>query len=834
MKVGRSIFLLFALVLILFSAEAQQRKPTKKNKPAVQKKQSVSSKKKEEKITTAPTNQKEKVREMVKFLEYLLNTLGNEGTATRNKDVIITESYLKIFRDGKVQIEDDLDEKREVTTNKDAKAYLKDVDFFFRNVTFQFKIDTIMESGRLDDALYYKVSLKRELNGITSDGKPMNNSMPRFIEVNYNPKDQDLKIVSIYTHAFDERASLQNWWNQLSLEWQKVLKQKINKQPEDSVQLADIKKITSLTELDISNNVLIRDIEPLSLLTELTVIKLSGVPVIDISPLRNHTELTELNISGTNVSDISLLKNTINLSKLNISNTSVLDISVAQKLPQLQSFSLAATRVSDISPLNGNTQLANLNLTSTQVSDVSTIASLTKLTELNLSNTPITDASALSNLTDLTIVNLDSTQLSRLPLMNKLTALKLLSINHTSVSDLSPLQNLPHLEKIYCDQSLIKQPQAEAFMNANPKVLVVYDSKDLMSWWADISDTWKEILSKASGISATPTKEELAGISKIDSLNVSDQNITDLRPLQKLPKLKILNAQKTAVTDLSPLADLKELTQLNIAKTAVKDLSAIARLPKLKIISADQSKIENIELNSLPALEKLYANETPINDASAERFLEKNPKCILIYKTERLKEWWNNLPESWKEVFYTQEGVAQNATTEQLHHLIEQTKLSGKDAALSSLSSLNEFIRIRELSLSGTALTSIEPIESLRLLKILHITGSPLMNIESIHFFTELEDLDISNTPIADIYPIWKLSKLKKLNCAGTQIKRLDALVKLDKLEYLDCSNTNVNKLESLSYLNLKTLKCFNTRISNRVIENFKAAHPSCGVMYYR
>ena len=834
MKVGKPIFLLFVLVLILFSADAQQRKSVKKNKSAIQKKQLVAYKKIEEKIVAAPTNQKEKVRDMVKFLEYLLNTLGNAGTATRDKDVIITESYLKIFRDSKIQIEDDLDEKREVTTNKDAKAYLKDVDFFFRNVTFQFKIDTITESGSIEEALYYKVSLKRELNGITSDGKPMNNSMSRFIEVNYNPKDQDLKIVSIYTHAFDERASLQNWWNQLSLEWQKVFKQKINKQKEDSVQLADIKEITSLTELDISNNVFIRDLEPLSQLTELTVVKLSGVPVTDISPLRNHSELTELIISGTNVSDISLLKNAVNLSKLDISNTFVSDISVAQKLPQLQSFCLANTRVSDISPLKGLIKLMNLNLASTQVSDVSAIASLTKLTELNLSNTPVSDATALSNPTDLTTINLDSTQLSRLPSMNKLTALKLLSINHTSVSDISPLQNLANLEKIYCDQSLIKQTQAEAFMNANPKVLVVYDSKDLMSWWVGISDTWKEILIKATGIRAIPTKEELAGISKIDSMNVSDRDITDLRALQKFPKLKILIAQKTAISDLSPLADLKELTQLNIAKTAVKNLSPIARLPKLKVLFADQSKIENIELNSFPILEKLYADETSINDAIAERFLEKNPKCILIYKSDHLKEWWNNLPESWREVFLTQEGMTQNASTEQLHHLIEQTKLSGKDAAVNNLSSLNEFIQVRELSLSGTTLTSILPIQSLKRLKTLHITGSPLMNIESINFFIDLEDLDISNTPIADIYPIWQLSKLKKLNCAGTQIKRLEALVKLDKLEYFDCSNTNANKLESLSYLNLKTLKCFNTRISNRVIENFKAAHPGCSVMYYR
>ena len=96
-----------------------------------------------------------------------------------------------------------------------------------------------------------------------------------------------------------------------------------------------------------------------------------------------------------------------------------------------------------------------------------------------------------------------------------------------------------------------------------------------------------------------------------------------------------------------------------------------------------------------------------------------------------------------------------------------------------------------------------------------------------------MEELDISNTPVEDIYEIWKLKKLKKLICAGTQIKRLDVLEKLENLEYLDCSNTNVAKLTSLDYVPLKTLKCFNTKVSQRSIDNFKSSHPDCSVVYY-
>jgi Leucine-rich repeat (LRR) protein len=317
-------------------------------------------------------------------------------------------------------------------------------------------------------------------------------------------------------------------------------------------------------------------------------------------------------------------------------------------------------------------------------------------------------------------------------------------------------------------------------------------------------------------------------------VNISGKNISDLSPVQKLPKLKMLIASKTQVTDLFPLSELKEMNWIDISETSVKSLSPLERLPKLKLIIANKTKVENIEFQAFASLQKLFVDGTSVNDITAIRFLEKNPKCLLVYKTVLLKEWWITLPGTWREIFAGQEGMSSSPSTEQLHHLIEQQKLTGKDVPVSSLSMLSEFIQLKELSLSGTALTTIAPIESIRLLKSLHITSSPLTTIEGINFFIDLEELDISNTPIADIYPVWQLSDLKKLNCAGTQIKRIDALEKLENLEYFDCSNTNVNKLDALSYLKLKTLKCFNTRVSNKAIENFKAAHPGCSVMYYR
>ena len=291
----------------------------------------------------------QKVKDMVAFLEYVLNTLGSASTSARDKDVLITESYTKIFRDAKVQIEDDLVEKRNVITNKDVQAYLKDVDFFYDNLKFEFTIKDIQGKVNANDRLFYKVSLLRNMQGTTVEGKLVNNTIPRYIEINYDPKDQDLKIVSIYTNEFDEKEGLTNWWKQLSFEWQSIFQRKLN--ISDSVDLADIRNIASIESLDLSGNQYIQNIEPLTQLSSLQALNLSNTNVTDLSPIRNLTELVELNLANTKLQDISALKYSDKLVRLNINGTAVDDIQVLERMTRLENLEMKGTNVTDFTPL---------------------------------------------------------------------------------------------------------------------------------------------------------------------------------------------------------------------------------------------------------------------------------------------------------------------------------------------------------------------------------------------------------------------------------------------------------------------------------------------------
>jgi Leucine-rich repeat (LRR) protein len=371
-------------------------------------------------------------------------------------------------------------------------------------------------------------------------------------------------------------------------------------------------------------------------------------------------------------------------------------------------------------------------------------------------------------------------------------------------------------------------------MAAKRGTLVVFDSKDLKSWWETLSKDWQSILYSSSAEGKTPSKDELAILANKDSINLHESHyINDLEPLKRLPKLKVIIANKTGIQDLSALKDHREVQYLDISDTDVSDVSVLSKFAQLKTLNADRTKVQELDpLSSLKSLGTVYVDDTGVHDIQASDFLAKNSKCLLVYKTFHVQRWWSRLAAEWKAALEKQIKVGDNPTREVLHQLVEQQSLNLGEALVSELSSLGEFVRLEELSISGTSIVDLSTLTILSI-RSLHITNSPLRTLEGIAALPDLVDLDISSTPITDLRPLSKLNNLAKFSCAGTQVRRLDALEILGFLEYLDCSNTSVGKLDGVFNLPLKILKCYNTNLSERQVAKFKQAHTDCQVVYY-
>jgi Leucine-rich repeat (LRR) protein len=855
MRIRKLLLIGLSLVLLLgFSADAQTQKkkpakqPAKTTKttkttpksktPAKGAPKSDSQVKKEPKkqLANEPaiaegSDDEKRVRDIVAFLQFVLNTLGSQETSARDKEVVITESYSKIFRDAKVQIEDDLDATRNVITNKDVPAYLKDVDFFFSDVKFTFEVERV-ETGEVDGKKFYKVSTTRNLAGTSAEGETVNNNSPRFIELNYDPVTQDLKIVSMYTKGFDEKQAMINWWSEMSFEWQSFFRKLTGKT--DSVSLSDIRQMSAITDIDLSNNQYIQNIEPLTRLTNLQKLNLSGTTITDLNPIRNLTELVEVDVSNSGVTDISMLKYASKITTLNAERSGVADISVVKKMPALVHLDVSNTKIGDFTALLDLTTVTNVDAGSTGLQSLTPFQNLAALQVLDVSSTEVSDLTPIAGLKALSELSIDSTKVTNLAPAAQLTDLSILSINYTAVPALEPLKALPKLQKVYCDHTPIRQETADSFMAAKPGTLVVFDSKDLQAWWEKLSKEWQNILYLESKEGMIPSKDQLALLANRDSIDLKgNAYITDLEPLKRLPKLKVVLASKTGIKDLAALKDHREVKFLDISDTEVSDISVLSKFAQLQTLKADRTKVQDIEpLSSVKSITTIYADDTGLHDIHASDFLAKNPKCLLVYKTYHVERWWGRLAPEWKTALQKTVNVGDKPTREVLHQLIEQRALNIGDAPVSELASLGEFVRLEELNVSGTAITDLSTLSNLSI-RSLHITNSPLKTLDGIGALPDLHDLDISNTPITDLKPIAKMSNLAKLSFAGTEVRKLDALELLSFLEYLDCSNTSVGKLDGVFDLPLKTIKAYNTNISARQMDKFRQAHPDCQVVYY-
>ncbi len=782
---------------------------------------------------------KAKAEDQVRFLGFLLNTLGNEKSSNRDKDVIIRESYKKIFKDAKVQVEDDLTENRKVLINKDITAYLKDIDFFFRQVKFDFEIKEVEPFLRENGELSFKVTLNRTLKGVGIEGESILNSKKRFIEINLNPETEELQIASIYTTKVSRDEALKEWWNSLSFGWKTIFKEKLNLS-NDSVSLSELNRIASLDSIDLSGNSFIVGVEPLTMLVDLKSINLSNTKIQDISPLSSLTDITKLNISNTAISDISFLRYAEKMRTLDISFTQVKSIDDLLNLKQLRSLSLKGTNITQFKVLENFSSLEKLNLSESFFDQLIVLTKLNQIKELNLSRTNIKSVSDSLSPNTLHTLDLNFTAVSNLAPLSGYKALKSLNISNTQVLSLTPLQPLSTLEKIYADNTFITLEKANEFTDKNPGVLIIINSEELSAWYATLSQEWKSALKKYMPYSSNgiPAKETLTKLLLSDSLNLSNSNLEELFALKKFSRLRYLNISENRINSLDPLSSLNGLIHLNASETQVASTDPILSLKKLNVLNLSQTRVGSdqlLKLSRLKSLKLLNVDQNEIEKSTVRKFLTQiNNDVVVIYDQTGHITWWNSLATEWQQIFRLQMSIENPPSAQQLHEVTSMKKVVIIDEGIYHLKPLVQFIQLESLYLERVNLTDLEDVTMLEDLKSLTIKESSISNIDPLSALSQLETLNLDFSAVDDLRSLQELEQLSKLSVAGTSIKNLKGLEELYNLRYLNISSTLVRNLKWLSDLdNLEELTCFNTRIWNSRIRKFKKNHPDCIVRFY-
>ncbi|MDX5337626.1 MAG: leucine-rich repeat domain-containing protein [Cyclobacteriaceae bacterium] len=778
-----------------------------------------------------------KVEDQIRFLEYLLNTLGNKETSARDKDVIIRESYLKIFRDEKVQVEDDLLQDRKVVTNKDVTAYLKDIEFFYKNVEFKFKIREVKPAQKDNGQVYFVASLDRTLEAQGMRGEKITNTKPRFVEVNLDEKSQELKIVSIYTTKVSRDEELTAWWKSLSPAWISFFKEKFSLNPSDSIGLDWYYKFVSLDTLDISGNTGIRTLAPLAELRDLKVVDISNTQIRDLGPISNVTFLENLDISHTPTRDIKFIKYSDRLKALNISNTQVDSIQELLNLKNLISLKADQTPISSFAVLNQFKNLEELSLRESGFNNPENIQELKALKSLDLSRNYMVNLSSLSGFTEMVSLNLSQTNIQDLSPLKEFVNLEVLDISATPVGDLTALNNLPKLRKVLADETQISNLAADNFVRQNPDVLLIHHVKDLESWWSTLSDAWKAALKRANPAitNDNPGVETLTKTVTVSQIDLSGLGIESLNPLVKFVNLQTLDFSENPITELLPLTEVRTLKKITGKNTQVSEVSSLKSLENLEVLDLEGSPVKSIsDLVGIEKLKLINVNQSAVDIMEIPDFLSRRPEVNVIFRTEELQSWWAELDAGWRDLFRRQNSLPEDPSVEQLHSLTAKSELVFDRVQVTDLTPLPTFINLRSLQIFDAPISSISPLSGMVLLAKLRISQVPVSDFMPLSGLPAMTSLDISNTGIEDLSPISNLTNLKYLNISGTNLKNLKGLETLSALEELDVASTNLRSLKPIENLNnLKKLSCFNTRLTSRAVDSFKSSHPDCEVRFY-
>lgn len=777
-----------------------------------------------------------KVEDQVRFLEFLINTVGAAETSPRDKDVVIRESYLKIFRDNQVQIEDDLLLDRKVVTNKSVTAYLKDVEFFFQTVDFKFKIREIKPGQKDNGDIFFLVSLDRTINATGNDKEKITNTKPRFIEVNLDSKTQNLKIASIYTTKLSRDEELLEWWEILNPNWKAYFIQRFELNKNDSIKIDQLYKFVEIDSLDISGKSL-TDLSPLEALRNLKYVNISNTKISNLGPISNVTFLEHLDISNTATTDIQFIKYSDRLKLLDISQTKIEDISELVNLKAIRVLKADQTPIMSFNVLNEFKNIASLSLVETGFNNAENIKDLEKLEELNLSKNYIINSSFLSNLSSLRVLNLAETNMEDLSPLIGLDNLEVVDLTKTPLSSLEALQGKASISKIFVDESAVSVSEADKFTRANPKILLIHHVKDLEMWWSMLSNAWKEGIRKANPSirGDQPNIEILTYTIGLEELDLNGSGITDLKPLVRFVKIKKIDFSNNPIDDLIPLTEVKTLVEVTAKNTDIKYIAPLKENQAITTLDFDGSPISSIlDLMVLDNLKQINVNGAPISLEEVPEFLIQRPDVLLIYRTEELINWWSALHQDWKNTWFSTQKISSNPNSEDLHQLTSLPNLKFSNSLINDLNPLKAFVNLRELDVFDAPLSDLSPIEELIHLKKLRISQVPATDFSPLANLDFMEDLDISNSGIEDLTALVGLKSLKYLKISGTDLSSLKGIELLTNLEELDVASTNLRSIKQLSELKkLTKLTCFNTRLSERVVEQFKEKNPSCEVRFY-
>ena len=246
-------------------------------------------------------------------------------------------------------------------------------------------------------------------------------------------------------------------------------------------------------------------------------------------------------------------------------------------------------------------------------------------------------------------------------------------------------------------------------------------------------DSLKTAISNKVGKS--PEGITASDMESINSLTLTQKNISDLTGLEYATNLEELYLYYNDIEDIAPLAYLTNLQDLRLNDNRIEDIGPLSVLSELKRLQLCRNQITDLD---------------PVKDLT-----------------------------SLEELYMTNEKVA--APGDHTENEIEDIRALGKLQGLTTL------------HLNGNQITDISAIKSLTELKRLRLGDNELEEIDALADLEKLQQLGLARNNIYDISALIGLSELRELDLGYNSITDFTPITALRKLETLRVTDQPVN-----------------------------------------
>ncbi len=262
---------------------------------------------------------------------------------------------------------------------------------------------------------------------------------------------------------------------------------------------------------------------------------------------------------------------------LDASGRGITSLEGIENMPNLMQLKLRDNEISDIAPLAQLKYLRELNLRNNAVTDLTPLAKLSELTYLNIHSNPgIESIRPLKNLKGLRTLIMGNVPIkNEISILENFPQLTNLNLRGSGVVDLEPISHLTALEHLN--------------LYLNPKIESIAPLVKLINL--------QELI-----LAGVPVKNEIdiiAGLPKLQYLNLRDSKLNDISALAKLSKLKYLNLHSNPeINSIEPIKNLTNMRTLILRGVPIGDqvdiLSDLTNLQKLNLRDTGITKINPV------------------------------------------------------------------------------------------------------------------------------------------------------------------------------------------------------------------------------------------------